>query len=164
MWLFDTFCDLFPHFSQFCDHSLLSASVWSCFLSGSVQDLPISCTENLILFIRSCFCSKRARFVVESEKVWQQRKRKWSPGKLHAALPAVAAGFGVRPAAVPQCFCLIALPILLTIPYRICPFPVRNAWFFPFRTGLRLFLYGMFVLACFEQVCPLNLLVLQEFC
>ena len=61
---------------------------------------------------------------VRTKKIWQQRKRKWSPRKLHAALLAVAAGLGVRPAAVPQCFCLIALSI-------------RSS----FRTGLSPFLY-----------------------
>ena len=90
--------------------------------------------------------SVRLRFfskIFENEKDWQQRKRKWSPRKLRAALPAVAAGLGVRPAAVSQCFCLIDLPIRRSIPYRISPFLVRNVCFVPIRTGFAHFLYGI---------------------
>ena len=44
-------------------------------------------------------------------------------------LPAVAAGLGLRPAAVPQCLVLIDLIICRSIPYRIEAFPVRNVCF-----------------------------------
>ena len=75
-------------------------------------------------------CSIPCSYVVLStlasveRTVRQQRKRKRSPLQLHAALRAVNAGFGVRPTAVPQCFCLIDLYIRISS-----------------RTGLRQFLY-----------------------
>ena len=42
---------------------------------------------------------------------------------------------------MPQCFCLIALSIRCSVPYRIEPFSVRNASFSSFRTELSHFLY-----------------------
>ena len=47
--------------------------------------------------------------------VWQQRKRKWSHWKLHAALPAVVAGLGIRPAAGAT----MLLPISNSVSYSI---------------------------------------------
>ena len=69
--------------------------------------------------------------VSENYGAWQQRKRKRSPWKLHAALPAVAAGLGIRPAAGAT----MLLPISNSVSYRILPFPVRNVWLCTFGSG-----------------------------
>lgn len=66
-------------------------------------------------------CSIPCSYVVLSTPVsenygaWQQRKRKWCPLKLHAALPAVAAGLGIRPAAGAT----MLLPISNSVSYSI---------------------------------------------
>ena len=55
--------------------------------------------------------------------------------------------------------------LLLLVRYRICPFSVRNthALQFPSRFGPSTCLFSG-NLACSEQVCSLNLLVLRESC